>query len=132
MSRARDTGNATAKDSRVFSAPDLSSQRWRCHSRHGREVRRQSRDWNRIDERTDRHQPGRPGFGHQLGLSYDSGAGNGPFGFGWNLSLPAVARKTDKGLPQYRDATQSDVFVLSGLKTWYPFFAPASADSLTI
>src|SRR5216110_936284 len=29
--------------------------------------------------------PGRSGFGPQLALSYDSGAGNGPFGFGWNL-----------------------------------------------
>ena len=33
--------------------------------------------------------PGRSGFGPQLSLSYDSGAGNGPFGFGWSLSLPA-------------------------------------------
>ena len=36
--------------------------------------------------------------------SYDSGAGNGAFGFGWSLSLPAITRKTDKGLPRYRDA----------------------------
>jgi len=57
--------------------------------------------------------PGRSGFGPQLALSYDSGAGNGPFGFGWNLSLPAITRKTDKGLPQYLDAEDSDVFVLS-------------------
>ena len=27
--------------------------------------------------------PGRSGFGPQLSLSYDSGAGNGPFGLGW-------------------------------------------------
>jgi hypothetical protein len=45
--------------------------------------------------------PGRSGFGPQLALSYDSGAGNGPFGFGWNLSLPHITRKTDKGLPRY-------------------------------
>ena len=43
--------------------------------------------------------PGRSGFGPQLSLSYDSGAGNGPFGFGWSLSLPSITRKTDKGLP---------------------------------
>src|ERR1700724_3482435 len=54
--------------------------------------------------------PGRSGFGPQLSLSYDSAAGNGPFGLGWNLSLPAITRKTDKGLPQYRDADESDVF----------------------
>src|SRR6202045_1203676 len=45
--------------------------------------------------------PGRSGFGPQLSISYDSGAGNGPFGFGWNLSLPSITRKTDKGLPRY-------------------------------
>src|SRR5437868_5637523 len=38
--------------------------------------------------------PGRSGFGPQLSLSYDSGAGNGPFGFGWNLSNPSITRKT--------------------------------------
>ena len=39
----------------------------------------------------------RSGFGPQLSLTYDSGAGNGPFGLGWNLSLPSITRKTDKG-----------------------------------
>lgn len=58
--------------------------------------------------------PGRSGFGPQLSLSYDSGAGNGPFGFGWALGLPQITRKTDRGLPQYHDAEESDVFVLSG------------------
>src|ERR1700690_1783150 len=46
--------------------------------------------------------PGRSGFGPKLSLSYDSGQGNGPFGVGWNLSLPSITRKTDKGLPLYR------------------------------
>jgi len=64
--------------------------------------------------------PGRTGFGPQLSLSYDSGAGNGPFGFGWNLSLPSIARKTDKGLPQYYDADDSDVFILSGAEDLVP------------
>lgn len=64
--------------------------------------------------------PGRSGFGPQLGLSYDSGAGNGPFGFGWGLSLPSITRKTDKGLPQYNDAGESDVFILSGAEDLVP------------
>jgi hypothetical protein len=34
--------------------------------------------------------PGRGGFGPQLALSYDSGAGNGPFGLGWSLGLPQI------------------------------------------
>ena len=64
--------------------------------------------------------PGRSGFGPQLSLSYDSGAGNGPFGFGWSLSIPQITRKTDKGLPQYRDAEESDVFILSGAEDLVP------------
>jgi RHS repeat-associated protein len=64
--------------------------------------------------------PGRSGFGPQLSLSYDSGAGNGPFGFGWALSLPQITRKTDKGLPQYHDAEESDVFILSGAEDLAP------------
>jgi RHS repeat-associated protein len=63
--------------------------------------------------------PGRSGFGPQLSLSYDSGAGNGPFGFGWNHSLPQITRKTDKGLPQYNDA---DVFILSGAEDLVPVY----------
>ncbi len=66
--------------------------------------------------------PGRSGFGPQLSLSYDSGAGNGPFGFGWNLSLPSITRKTDKGLPRYRDAEDSDVFILSGAEDLVPVY----------
>src|SRR5262249_31791204 len=54
--------------------------------------------------------PGRSGFELHLGLSYDSGAGNGPFGIGWHCSVPAITRKTDKGLPLYLDAEESDVF----------------------
>ena len=64
--------------------------------------------------------PGRSGFGPQLSISYDSGAGNGPFGFGWNLSLPSITRKTDKGLPRYRDAEEADVFLLSGAEDLVP------------
>ncbi|WAI00935.1 SpvB/TcaC N-terminal domain-containing protein [Methanogenium organophilum] len=63
---------------------------------------------------------GRSGFGPQLSLSYDSGSGNGAFGFGWSLSLPSITRKTDKGLPQYQDAEDSDVFILSGAEDLVP------------
>src|SRR5215831_7943365 len=55
--------------------------------------------------------PGRSGFGPQLALSYDSGAGTGPFGLGWSLSLPSISRRTDKGLPRYYDAEESDIFI---------------------
>jgi RHS repeat-associated protein len=64
--------------------------------------------------------PGRSGFGPQLSLTYDSGSGNGLFGLGWNLSLPSITRKTDKGLPKYQDADESDVFILSGAEDLVP------------
>ena len=64
--------------------------------------------------------PGRAGFGPQLSLSYDSNAGNGPFGFGWSLNIPALTRKTAQGLPQYVDAEESDTFILSGTEDLVP------------
>ncbi len=68
--------------------------------------------------------PGRGGFGPQLSLSYDSGSGNGSFGLGWNLSLPSITRKTDKGLPRYNDFDESDVFILSGSEDLVPVLNP--------
>src|SRR5262249_44149241 len=73
--------------------------------------------------------PGRSGFGPKLNLTYDSGAGNGPFGFGWSLSLPSITRKTDKGLPQYLDREESDVFVLSGSEDLVPEYRQDSDGS---
>lgn len=64
--------------------------------------------------------PGRSGFGPSLSLSYDSGAGNGIFGFGWSLSIPSITRKTDKGIPLYLDEEESDTFILSGSEDLIP------------
>ena len=64
--------------------------------------------------------PGRSGFNPQLSLSYDSGANNGVFGLGWNVSLPSITRKTDKGLPKYLDAEEPDVFILAGTEDLVP------------
>jgi RHS repeat-associated protein len=64
--------------------------------------------------------PGRGGVGPALQLAYDSGAGNGPFGLGWTLSVPSITRKTDKGLPRYHDGEDSDVFILSGAEDLVP------------
>ena len=72
--------------------------------------------------------PGRSGFGSKLSLSYDSGAGNGPFGFGWSLSLPAITRKTDKGLPRYQDAEESDGFILSGAEDLVPVLVESNGQ----
>ncbi len=64
--------------------------------------------------------PGRQGFTPSLELRYDSGAGNGPFGLGWLLSVPSITRKTSRGLPRYQDADDSDVFVLSSAEDLVP------------
>jgi RHS repeat-associated protein len=59
-----------------------------------------------------------------LALSYDSGAGNGPFGLGWDVGLSSIRRKTDKGLPRYRDGradhSEADTFVLAGAEDLVP------------
>ena len=64
--------------------------------------------------------PGRAGFGPSLSLGYDSGSGNGPFGLGWKMTLPAITRKTDKGLPRYHDDADLDTFILSGSEDLVP------------
>src|SRR5207248_2182940 len=66
---------------------------------------------------------GRNGFQPQLNLVYSTGAGNGPFGLGWNLSIPGVSRKTSKGIPHYDDA--HDVFILSGSEDLVPVAQPS-------
>src|SRR5207247_9143181 len=54
---------------------------------------------------------GRNGLEPGLRFVYSSGNGNGPFGLGWTLNVPAITRKTSAGIPRYDD---SDTFVLSG------------------
>ncbi|WP_036768633.1 SpvB/TcaC N-terminal domain-containing protein [Photorhabdus australis] len=46
------------------------------------------------------------GYAPPLMLSYHSRAGNGPFGIGWNMNLPAVRRRTQKGVPAYDDTDE--------------------------
>jgi RHS repeat-associated protein len=67
----------------------------------------------------------RSGFQPDLALVYNSGAGNGLFGFGWQLTLASITRKTAKGLPQYQDASDSDVFILSSAEDLTPVMTPA-------
>jgi RHS repeat-associated protein len=64
--------------------------------------------------------PARGGFEPKLALSYDSGNGNSAFGLGWSVDIPAVTRKTAKGLPKYLDSEESDTFLLSGVEDLVP------------
>lgn len=69
--------------------------------------------------------PTRPGcsnFDPQLLLSYDTRSGTGRFG--WNLAIPSITRKTDKGQPQYDDASESVVYVRSGAEDLVPVLKP--------
>ena len=62
------------------------------------------------------------GVSPSLALSYNSGAGNSAFGLGWDLDIPSIKRKTDKGLPQYLDAIDSDTFLFSETDDLIPEF----------
>ena len=62
--------------------------------------------------------PGRNGFQPEVNLVYSTGNSNGPFGLGWNLSVPGVSRKTSKGVPRYDD--EHDTFILSGAEDLVP------------
>jgi hypothetical protein len=76
---------------------------------------------------------GRNGFQPQLNLVYSTGNGNGPFGLGWNLSIPGIARQTAKGIPRYRDydpdLTKRGIFILSGAEDLVPVQAPVNEPS---
>jgi hypothetical protein len=66
---------------------------------------------------------GRNWFQPKLDLVYSSGNGNSFFGQGWNLSIPAVSRKTSKAIPLYQDA---DIFILSGTEDLIAVSAPVN------
>ncbi|MEO1448297.1 MAG: SpvB/TcaC N-terminal domain-containing protein, partial [Bacteroidota bacterium] len=67
--------------------------------------------------------PGRAGFQPNLALNYDSGNGNGCFGIGWSIGLPAIQRKTSRDIPRYRP---DDVFQLAGAEDLVPMYQRAS------
>jgi RHS repeat-associated protein len=62
--------------------------------------------------------PGRNGLQPSLSLSYSTGNPNGPYGLGWDLTVPGVRRKTSKGIPRYDPAL--DTFILSGAEDLVP------------
>jgi hypothetical protein len=58
--------------------------------------------------------PGTAGQTPDLRLAYEGGGGNGSLGFGWQLSIPSIQRRTDKGIPFYGtdpELDRVDVFI---------------------
>jgi len=64
--------------------------------------------------------PSRNSFMPGMALSYNSGSGNGIFGLGWNAEPPSISRKTEKKLPEYNDAEESDTYIFSGAEDLVP------------
>jgi RHS repeat-associated protein len=89
---------------------------------------------NAVNGTTDIHVPlpfskTRSGFDGAIALQYSSGGGNGPCGLGWRFSLPSIQRRTDKQLPRYADADESDTFVLAGAEDLVPAYVQQSDGS---
>lgn len=61
-----------------------------------------------------------------LFLTYTHGTPGGPFGLGMSLSLPAFARRTEKGIPRYDD---SDIFLGPDLQELVPGSRPDGAGN---
>lgn len=72
------------------------------------------------------------GISPELNLSYNSAAGNGIFGLGWELSLPSIKRKTDKKPPQYFDDIDSDTFLFSEAEDLVPEYKKENDGSLSL
>ena len=54
--------------------------------------------------------PGRAGLQPNLELAYNGGNGNGPWGMGWQLSIPSIQRRTENGLPSYDDTKDEFIY----------------------
>jgi RHS repeat-associated protein len=65
--------------------------------------------------------PSRHSFVPSVGLNYNSGGGNSPYGIGWDLAIPRITRKTENLLPVYKDEEESDTFILSDAEDLVPF-----------
>jgi RHS repeat-associated protein len=60
--------------------------------------------------------PGRAGMEPQLALTYDSGAGDGWLGVGWDLPTPAVTIDTRWGVPRYSALRETETYSLNGME----------------
>lgn len=67
-----------------------------------------------------------------LSLSYSSAGGFGVAGAGWSLSVPFIARQTDRGIPRYQDNPnwnpEQDRFVFNGGQELVPICTIAAGS----
>lgn len=64
--------------------------------------------------------PRRNGHTPMIALGYNSGAGKNIFGIGWSIDSASIKRRTEKKLPEYKDADESDTFIISGAEDLVP------------
>lgn len=81
-------------------------------------------------------------FQPDLHLTYSTGSGASSFGLGWDIAVPSITRKTDKGIPKYQDDIDSDTYILLGEEDlvpalefiggqWQPVIEERSEDAQT-
>ncbi|MET0491636.1 MAG: SpvB/TcaC N-terminal domain-containing protein [Actinoplanes sp.] len=56
--------------------------------------------------------PGRAGLQPSLAVSYDSTAGNGWVGQGWDLAVPSISVDTRFGVPRYDSVKESETYLM--------------------
>ncbi len=58
--------------------------------------------------------PGRLGMQPELAITYNSSAGNGWLGVGWDLGVSTISVDTRRGVPRYEAAKESETYLLDG------------------
>ncbi|MBC7173210.1 MAG: hypothetical protein H5U40_12305, partial [Polyangiaceae bacterium] len=58
--------------------------------------------------------PGRLGMQPELAITYNSSAGNGWLGMGWDLGVSTISVDTRFGVPRYRPTEESESYLLDG------------------
>jgi RHS repeat-associated protein len=57
---------------------------------------------------------GRGGMAPKLSINYNSDAGNGWLGLGWELNIPSINIDTRWGVPRYDASTETETYTLAG------------------
>jgi len=57
---------------------------------------------------------GRQGLQPNIDINYNSEAGNGWMGLGWNITIPSVTLETRWGVPRYSQSIETESYILNG------------------